>query len=84
MSSPIDLSQSDFKELQMQLGQLLWMCLKKSKTAAVFVLREDDHITILDPSILASVGDEQMAIQLLEAGWTGDQIEEFFERRDSA
>ena len=82
MPASIDLSQSDFVELKKQLGQLLWICLQRSRTAALFVLREDDHITILDPSILDHVGDEQMAVALFEAGWTESQIEEYFGRRD--
>jgi hypothetical protein len=71
----LDLRQLSIKDTQQKLGELLWMSLNKSR-AAVFVVREDGILTLVNPKVLQQ-GMAELADELFAAGWNDEQVEEF-------
>lgn len=80
MQEPIELSALSRADVLKALGEAVSISLKRSG-AAVFLRRKSGEITILDPSILDHVPEEQMAIVLLEP-WDEVEVLAFLEQRD--
>lgn len=78
-TAPVDISNLPTSEAHAQLGELLALCLK-SRGAGVFLMKESGEITIIDPSVLDNVSDDDMAFHLLEA-WSEDEIEQYLTAR---
>lgn len=79
-TAPVDLSTLPTNEVLGQLGEVLSMCLK-SRGAAVFILREDGAVTVVDPRVLDLVPDDDMAFHLLGGEWSEAEIEQYLATR---
>lgn len=74
--TPIDLTQMGPDEILTALGHFVTQSLQRSG-AAVFLQRPDGSVTVLNPRILLSVPDEEMAQALLTC-WSEEDVETYF------
>jgi hypothetical protein len=81
VTTPLDLSTLSPEEARARLGELVAMCLS-SRGAAVLLRRENGEITVVDPRVLDTANDEEMAAALVHS-WTEAEIEGYFMARDS-
>jgi hypothetical protein len=74
--TPIDLTQMGPDEILTAFGHFVTQSLQRAG-AAVFIQRPDGSVTVLNPRILLSVPDEEMA-QALLACWSEADVETYF------
>lgn len=79
----IDLSDLSVEEFQNRLGAFVQLSLQRSG-ACVLVARSALEICLLDPSVLNTVPDEDMATALLQAGWSEEDVLRALEKRGTA
>lgn len=72
----VDLTDQSMREVRQALGELTQMSLGSAR-AAIFVMRQDGVVTLLDARLLAKLPSVELAEALLRS-WPDDQdIEEF-------
>lgn len=82
MSSPVDLTDLSLREARERVGELLFMLLQKDRVA-ILVQREDGILTTVGPTFLSSEDPVALAVFLLGAGWSENQVEDFLEHLDT-
>ena len=80
MSSALDLSDLPYDQVAETLGGLVSLCLR-ARRASVFIQRPDGAVTVLDPRILLSVSDEDMAASLFSHGWAEEEVRHYLATR---
>tara|TARA_Y100000034_G_scaffold117718_1_gene157475 strand:+ start:282 stop:533 length:252 start_codon:yes stop_codon:yes gene_type:complete len=73
----IDLASLSETQVLQGLGDLA-RSLLRSKRVAVFFLREDSAVTIVDPGVIAALPPEALIAALVDS-WEETQIQEFLE-----
>ena len=76
---PVDLSRLSAGEARARIGELVELCLRRSG-ACVIVRRRTGELTIVDPKVLDSVPEEDIASYLLTS-WSEDEVLEFLHNR---
>lgn len=72
----VDLSDQSMKEVRHSLGEMVEISLKRTRVA-LFVLRQDGVVTLVDPTVLQRLKPEDLVEFLLQSWDSEDDIEEF-------
>ena len=80
MSNALDLSDLPIDQASETVGAVVSLCLR-SRRASVFIQRGDGMVTVLDPRILLSISDEDMATALFDHGWEEGDVRHYLATR---
>jgi len=80
MSNALDLSDLPHDQVAETVGGMVSLCLR-SRRACVFIQRGDGAITVIDPHILLSISDEDMATALFNHQWTEEDVRHYLSSR---
>jgi hypothetical protein len=72
----VDLTDQSMKEVRSSLGEMVEMSLRRARVA-IFVLRQDGVVTLVDPALLKRLKPEDLAEFLLRSWPSEEDIEEF-------